>query len=65
MNVEHWWKNIGLKNGRTCRQTGPSDTVSYMGPTLSGLKLDPFCVVRGRELNTRAVVQANVLNRKV
>ena len=28
---------------KTRRQTGPSDTVSNMGPTLTGLKLNPFC----------------------
>jgi len=43
MNIEHWWKDIVRKNGKTRRQTGPSDTVPNMGLTLTGRKLNPFC----------------------
>jgi hypothetical protein len=42
MNIEHWWKDIVRKNWKTRRQTGPSDTVSNMDPTLTVRKLNPF-----------------------
>jgi hypothetical protein len=46
MNTEHWWKDRVRKNRRTRRKTGPSATISNIGPTWTGLRLNP--VLRGK-----------------